>query len=108
MLLLPPPPPPPLPCTAREELQAQKESLEARDKQIKEKDALTKKLRELGKNFRAKYEAKCKEVDELKGSLSSQEKVGVWGGVLVRVCVCACVCACAACTLYVGCCYVHT
>ena len=74
---------------AREELQTQKQSLEARDKLIREKDTLMKKLRELGKNFRAKYDAARKEVDELKGSLSSQEKVG---GKMVEQGVVLCVC----------------
>ena len=89
--------------TTREELLAQKESLETQDKQIKEKDAIIKKLRELGKNYRAKFEASRKEVDELKGSLSSQEQVGgvgdgagrgarVLGGRVLHVCV-GCVCA---------------
>ena len=91
--------------TTREELLAQKESLETQDKQIKEKDAIIKKLRELGKNYRAKFEASRKEVDELKGSLSSQEQVGGWvleQGV-VHVCwvgVC-CTCVVCVCVLHV-------
>ena len=72
---------------------SQKELLEGRDKQLKEKDAIIKRLRDLGKNFRAKFEASRKEVDELKGSLSSQV-----GGVCARggrgaACVCAVLCA---------------
>ena len=49
-------------------------SLEAKDRVLKEKDALNKKLKEIGKNFRDKYNGARKEIEDMK---SSKEQVRV-------------------------------